>query len=62
MAKFHENGYAFTDEKGHQHVVFGCNEACAALGRMFKKIGHGLDERTKKNEAPPEETIARSDH
>ena len=46
MAKDHENGYAFTDENGIQHMVFGPNEACAALHRLLEKVGHGGNLRT----------------
>ena len=31
-----ENAYAFTDEKGQHHLVFGTNEAVAALDRMLQ--------------------------
>jgi len=30
-----ENAYAFTDEEGNSHLVFGTNEAIAALARML---------------------------
>jgi len=44
--KHHENAYGFTDEQGKQHTVFGNNEACAALDRMFKKFAHTLESKS----------------